>query len=62
MKKLSFLAIIFFITSSLHALELKGAFYQGNYILGKTDSRAKVFIDKKENCNNKRDAHCCNLT
>ena len=48
MKKLFFLGIIFFISNSLYALELKGTFYQGNLILGKTEPGSKVFIDKNE--------------
>ena len=48
MKKLLFVVIIFFISHSLHALELKGTFYQGNLILGKTEPGSKVFIDTSE--------------
>ena len=33
MKKLTFIIIIFFISSSLQALELKGTFHQGNLII-----------------------------
>lgn len=47
MKKLVILIIVFFTSNSLQALELKGEFYQGNLILGKTDSKSKVFVDKK---------------
>ena len=48
MKKLLFILVIFFISHSLYALELKGTFYQGNLILGKTEPGSKVFIDKNE--------------
>jgi murein DD-endopeptidase MepM/ murein hydrolase activator NlpD len=48
MKKLFFFVIFFFITQSLHSLELTGTFHQGNYILGKTSPDSKVVIDKKE--------------
>ena len=48
MKKLSFILIIFFVSNSLNALELKGTFYQGNFIIGKIDPNARVFIDKKQ--------------
>jgi len=34
--------------SPLHALELKGEFFQGNLIIGKTEPKSKIFIDKKE--------------
>jgi murein DD-endopeptidase MepM/ murein hydrolase activator NlpD len=46
MKKFLFIVIIFFTSHSLYALELSGTFYQGNLIIGKTDSKSKVFIDK----------------
>ena len=48
MKKLTFIIIIFFISSSLQALELKGTFHQGNLIIGKTEPKAKVVVDKKK--------------
>ena len=47
MKKLIFLVSLYFISSSLYALELKGKFYQGNLILGKTEPQAKVLVDEK---------------
>jgi len=47
MKSLLYLFITFFISNSLYALELKGTFFQGNLIVGKTDSQSIVFIDKK---------------
>ena len=45
--KLIFL-IIFFITTNLSAVEFKGKFLQGYYIIGLTDPSAKIMIDKKE--------------
>ena len=48
MKKLLFVVIIFFIPSSLYALELTGAFNQGNLIIGKIKTGSKVFIDGGE--------------
>ena len=48
MKKLSFIIIIFFISNTLNALELEGTFYQGNFIIGKIDPKAKIFVDKKQ--------------
>ena len=48
MKKFFFIIIILFFSSSLYALELKGAFYQGNLIIGKTEPKSQVFIDKKK--------------
>ncbi len=47
MKSLLYLFITFFISNSLYALELQGTFFQGNLIVGKTDSQSIVFIDKK---------------
>jgi len=32
----------------LYAIELKGIFFQGNLIVGKTEPKTKVFIDKKK--------------
>jgi murein DD-endopeptidase MepM/ murein hydrolase activator NlpD len=48
MKKLTFLIIVFFISSSLQALELKGTFYQGNLIVGKAEPNSVVVIDKEK--------------
>jgi murein DD-endopeptidase MepM/ murein hydrolase activator NlpD len=47
-KALFLIAFVFFISNSVFALELNGKFYQGNLIIGKTEFRSKVFIDKKE--------------
>ena len=48
MKKLSFLVAIVFIPSSLFALELKGDFFQGNLIIGKSVPNSKIFVDGKK--------------
>ena len=44
--------IIFFIIFSsitqLNAVEFKGKFIQGHFILGKTDPNSKIIIDKKD--------------
>ena len=45
--KLFFLIIFFFSTGSI-AVEFKGKFLQGHYIIGLTDPTAKIIIDKKE--------------
>ncbi len=43
------LFIIFFLFSSqLNAIEFKGKFIQGHFILGKTDPDTKIIIDKKK--------------
>ena len=43
-----FLIIIIFITTHVNAIEFKGKFLQGHYIIGITDPSAKIIIDKKE--------------
>ncbi len=43
-----FFLIIFFTTTQLNAIEFKGKFLQGHYIVGITDPSAKIIIDKKE--------------
>jgi hypothetical protein len=48
MKRLFFTIIIFLISNSLHALELKGTFNQGNLIIGKTEPGSKVIIDNNK--------------
>jgi murein DD-endopeptidase MepM/ murein hydrolase activator NlpD len=42
-----FLIIIFLTTTQLNALEFKGKFIQGHYIVGVTDPSSKIIIDKK---------------
>ena len=43
-----FFLIIFFTTSQLNAIEFKGKFLQGHYIIGITDPTAKIIVGKKE--------------
>ena len=40
--------ILLFITTSSFAVTFEGKFIQGSFILGKTESGSKVFIDKKK--------------
>ena len=42
-----FFVIIFFTTSQINAIEFKGKFLQGHYIIGITDPSSKIIIDKK---------------
>ena len=43
-----FFLLIIFTTTQLNAIEFKGKFFQGHYIVGITDPIAKIMIDKKE--------------
>ena len=43
-----FFLIILFSSSQLNAIEFKGKFLQGHYIIGITDPSAKIIIDKKQ--------------
>ena len=43
-----FLIIIFFFTTQLGAIEFKGKFLQGHYIVGVTDPTSEIIIDKKK--------------
>jgi len=40
--------IFFFTTTQLNAIEFKGKFLQGHYIIGITDPSAEIIIDKKK--------------
>ncbi len=42
-----FLVFLIFI-SPVNAIEFQGKFIQGHFILGKTDNKAKILVDKKE--------------
>ena len=42
------LLIFFFSTTNLNAIEFKGKFLQGHYIIGITDPFAEIIIDKKK--------------
>ena len=46
MNRLLFI-IILFISPSVYAVEFKGKFIQGHFILGKTEPNTKILIDKK---------------
>ena len=43
-----FLVLFIFTTSQVNAIEFQGKFIQGHFILGKTNSQARVFVGKKE--------------
>ena len=43
-----FFLIILFTTTQLNAIEFKGKFLQGHYIVGITDPAAKIIVGKKE--------------
>ena len=43
-----FFLIILFTSSQVNAIEFKGKFLQGHYIVGITDPSARIIIDKKE--------------
>ena len=43
-----FLLIIIFSTTQLNAIEFKGKFIQGHYIIGITDPSANIMVDKKK--------------
>ena len=43
-----FLIVIFFISTHLNAVEFKGKFLQGHFIVGITDPSAQIIIGKKE--------------
>ena len=45
--KLIFIIVVF-ITTQLNAIEFKGKFLQGHYILGITDPSSEIIIDKKK--------------
>ena len=42
------LLVFFFYTTNLNAIEFKGKFLQGHYIIGITDPFAEIIIDKKK--------------
>ena len=43
-----FLILVIFFTTQLNAIEFKGKFLQGHYIIGLTDPSAQIIIGKKE--------------
>ena len=48
MKKIFYFILILFYTKVASALEFRGKFIQGHFIIGKTEPNTKVLIDKKE--------------
>ena len=42
------LIVVLFSSTQTHAIEFKGKFIQGHYIIGKTDPSSNIFIDKKK--------------
>jgi len=42
------LLVVFFSTTQTHAVEFKGKFIQGHYIIGKTEPGTKILIDKEK--------------
>ncbi|MDC0429802.1 M23 family metallopeptidase [Candidatus Pelagibacter sp.] len=42
------LVLLIFSTSQVKAVEFKGKFIQGHYIIGKTNPNAKIIVDKKD--------------
>ena len=47
-KIIKILLILVFLTPAVQAVEFKGNFIQGHFIIGKTDPGAKITIDKKK--------------
>ena len=47
-KIIKILLILIFLTSTVQAVEFKGKFIQGHFIIGKTDPGAQITIDKKK--------------
>ena len=43
-----FFLTIFFISTHINAIEFKGKFLQGHYIVGITDPSSQIMIDKKK--------------
>ena len=47
-KVIKYLILFFFVTFKSYALQFNGKFIQGHFIVGKTDPKSKVIIDKKQ--------------
>ncbi len=47
-KIVNFTLIFFFIFFNVNAIEFKGKFIQGHFIIGQTEPQSKIIIDKKE--------------
>ena len=48
-KIIKYTLLILLFSLKVSAVEFKGKFIQGHYILGKTNPDSKIFIDKKKN-------------
>ena len=48
MNKIIILILLLLFSNNLYAIDLRGEFYQGNLIVGKTQIKNKVFIDGKK--------------
>ena len=48
LKKIVLIFIFFIFPLNVFSVEFKGKFIQGHYIIGKTNSGSKIFIDKKK--------------
>ena len=48
MRKIVLIVSFYLFFNNLHSLELKGEFYQGNLIIGKTEPGSQIFIDKSK--------------
>ncbi len=47
-KIIKYTLIFFFVCFNVYAVEFKGKFIQGHFIIGKTEPNSKIIIDKKE--------------
>ena len=47
-KIIKYTLIFFFVCFNVNAIEFKGKFIQGHFIIGKTEPNSKIIIDKKE--------------
>ena len=47
-KIIKYILLIFIFSFKVSAVEFKGKFIQGHYIIGKTNPDTKIFIDKKK--------------
>jgi len=48
MNRILILIFFYLFFNNLHSIELKGEFYQGNLIIGKTEPGSQIFIDKSK--------------
>ena len=47
-KIVKYTLIFFFVCFNVNAVEFKGKFIQGHFIIGQTEPNSKIIIDKKE--------------